>query len=70
MEKLGYEHYGVQGGDSGALIAAEMGQKAPGRVIGVHVTSQIDGARLGPRRSPRLSSMQRGAWGQRTIRWE
>lgn len=39
MAQLGYERFGVQGGDSGALIATEMGHKAPEHVIGVHVNA-------------------------------
>lgn len=39
MGRLGYERFGVQGGDSGAFIATEMGHKAPERVIGVHVNA-------------------------------
>ncbi|WP_280232638.1 epoxide hydrolase family protein [Nocardia cyriacigeorgica] len=37
MDRLGYEKYGVQGGDLGAYIAPEMALAAPDRVIGVHV---------------------------------
>jgi len=39
MAALGYERFGVQGGDTGAFIATEIGQKAPERVIGVHVNA-------------------------------
>ncbi|WP_248928538.1 epoxide hydrolase family protein [Paenibacillus hamazuiensis] len=39
MDRLGYERYGVQGGDMGAIIAPELGRIAPGRVIGVHVNA-------------------------------
>jgi epoxide hydrolase len=37
MTKLGYERFGIQGGDAGAIIAPEIARQAPDRVIGVHV---------------------------------
>lgn len=39
MARLGYERYGVQGGDFGSLIAPAMGRLAPDRVAGVHVNA-------------------------------
>jgi len=41
MARLGYERYGVQGGDVGAFEAPEMGRIAPDRVIGVHVNALV-----------------------------
>ncbi|MFB4300529.1 epoxide hydrolase family protein [Actinomadura sp. NTSP31] len=41
MARLGYERYGVQGNGGGAWIAAEMGRKAPDRIIGVHLNGLI-----------------------------
>ena len=43
MSRLGYERFGVQGGDAGAIIAPEIGRLAPERVIGV----QVNAATLG-----------------------
>ena len=37
MERLGYERYGVQGGDWGAAISRELGRIRPDKVIGVHL---------------------------------
>lgn len=37
MRRLGYERYGVQGGDIGAAVSPEVARVAPGQVIGVHV---------------------------------
>lgn len=37
MRRLGYERYGVQGGDWGAAISRELGRTLPGHVIGVHL---------------------------------
>ncbi|MEU8774148.1 epoxide hydrolase family protein [Streptomyces sp. NPDC048606] len=41
MSRLGYGSYGVQGTGGGAWIVAEMGRRAPDRVIGVHVNGLI-----------------------------
>jgi epoxide hydrolase len=41
MARLGYDHYGVQGGDIGAFLAPEMGRVDPGRVVGVHVNAMV-----------------------------
>jgi epoxide hydrolase len=43
MRRLGYERYGAQGGDMGALIAPEQGRGAPDHVIGVHVNAATYG---------------------------
>ncbi|HZX05514.1 epoxide hydrolase [Kribbella sp.] len=36
MEELGYERYGVQGGDLGGSVSPEVGRVAPAHVVGVH----------------------------------
>jgi pimeloyl-ACP methyl ester carboxylesterase len=41
MDRLGYERFGVQGGDVGAFVAPLMGQLAPDKVIGVHVNALV-----------------------------
>lgn len=41
MGRLGYERFGVQGGDVGAFVAPQMGQTAPESVIGVHVNALV-----------------------------
>ncbi len=38
MRRLGYERFGAQGGDWGAVISRELGLAHPDRVIGVHLT--------------------------------
>lgn len=37
MARLGYTRYGIQGGDWGSLIARDMANEAPSRVIGLHL---------------------------------
>jgi pimeloyl-ACP methyl ester carboxylesterase len=41
MARLGYERYGVQGGDVGAFVGPLIGRAAPDRVIGVHVNALV-----------------------------
>ncbi|GAB2999954.1 epoxide hydrolase family protein [Saccharothrix stipae] len=41
MAALGYERYGVQGYDTGAWVAPEMGRQAPDRVIGIHLNALL-----------------------------
>ncbi len=43
MSRLGYERFGVQGGDAGAIIGPEIGRMAPERVIGVHLNAATMG---------------------------
>jgi microsomal epoxide hydrolase len=37
MDRLGYERYGVQGGDWGSLVSANMADLRPDRVAGLHL---------------------------------
>jgi pimeloyl-ACP methyl ester carboxylesterase len=37
MRRLGYNRYGVQGGDIGAVVSPQVGRVAPDHVLGVHV---------------------------------
>ncbi|QLY32417.1 epoxide hydrolase family protein [Nocardia huaxiensis] len=41
MDRLGYQRYGVQGGDLGAYVVQEMAIAAPDRIIGVHIDGGI-----------------------------
>jgi pimeloyl-ACP methyl ester carboxylesterase len=41
MARLGYERYGVQGGDAGAFVAPEMGRLDPDRIVGLHVNALV-----------------------------
>lgn len=41
MERLGYDRYGVQGGDIGAAVSPEMARAAPDHVVGVHVNGSM-----------------------------
>jgi pimeloyl-ACP methyl ester carboxylesterase len=49
MDRLGYERYGAQGGDVGAMISPDLARVAPDRVVGVHVNAASVGfIPLGP----------------------
>ena len=39
MSRLGYDRYGAQGGDEGAIISPDLGRAAPDHVVGVHVNA-------------------------------
>jgi pimeloyl-ACP methyl ester carboxylesterase len=43
MTRLGYDRFGVQGGDAGAIIGPEIGRIAPERIVGVHVNAATMG---------------------------
>jgi epoxide hydrolase len=41
MRRLGYERYGVQGGDAGAFIGPEMGRIDPAHIVGIHANALV-----------------------------
>ena len=41
MAGLGYQRYGVQGGDTGAFVAPEVGTQDAGHVMGVHLNAAV-----------------------------
>ena len=41
MSRLGYERFGAQGGDWGTSVTASIGQQAPERVTGIHLTPPL-----------------------------
>jgi epoxide hydrolase len=43
MGRLGYDRYGVHGGDIGAGVSGALGATQPGHVTGVHTTSDANG---------------------------
>ena len=56
MSRLGYDRFGVQGGDIGASVSPAAGRAAPERVIGVHVNGSI-GMPAGELSEDELASM-------------
>ena len=43
MRRLGYQRYGAQGGDLGALLSPELGHVDPEHVVGIHVNAATAG---------------------------
>ena len=43
MSRLGYDKFGVQGGDAGAIIGPEIGRIAPEKVLGIHLNAATMG---------------------------
>ncbi len=41
MRRLGYERYGAQGGDTGAMVSPQLGQIDSEHVVGIHVNSLV-----------------------------
>jgi epoxide hydrolase len=41
MARLGYDRYGVHGGDHGAFLAPRLGRDYPGHILGVHVNALV-----------------------------
>jgi epoxide hydrolase len=41
MRRLGYERYGAQGGDTGALVSPELGRIDPQHLAGIHVNNLL-----------------------------
>ena len=72
MARLGYDRYGIQGGDVGAFLAPLIGGLVPDRVIGVHVNALVtfptgdpaDMAAMTEGDRARLAAM--GEWQQRS----
>jgi epoxide hydrolase len=60
MDRLGYDRYGVQGGDVGAFIAPLMGRAAPDRIIGVHLNALVTFPSGDPADIAALSEAERG----------
>jgi pimeloyl-ACP methyl ester carboxylesterase len=60
MGRLGYERYGAQGGDMGAMISPDLARHAPDRVVGVHVNAASVGfIPLGPADEDGLTDAER-----------
>ena len=75
MSRLGYDRFGVQGGDFGGGIAPEIARQAPGRVIGVHINgttgpmpelplSEEEAAALSDRERQAISDIEAFMWQQ------
>ncbi|MEU8399809.1 epoxide hydrolase family protein [Nonomuraea sp. NPDC048892] len=59
MHRLGYDRYGAQGGDTGALVSPELGRVAPGNVAGVHVNGALGFPSFEPGETEGLTEAER-----------
>lgn len=59
MATLGYERYGVHGGDTGAFVAPEMGHLAPERITGIHLNGILSFPAGDDEEDARLSEVER-----------
>jgi epoxide hydrolase len=58
MKRLGYERFGIQGGDAGAIIGPEIGRLGPSRVLGIHLNAATMGfIPLGPLSAEDLATL-------------
>jgi epoxide hydrolase len=64
MSRLGYERYGIQGGDAGSRIAPEMARLEPARVIGVHLNALVTFPSGDPAEMAELTEAERGRLGR------
>jgi pimeloyl-ACP methyl ester carboxylesterase len=71
MTGLGYERYGAQGGDWGAMVTTSIGQQCAAHVTGVHVNlaivpfDQVDMTELTPEEQEALERVAyHGRWGR------
>ena len=70
MRGLGYERYGAQGGDFGAIVSPELGRIAPDRVIGVHVNALATASTpFDPSELEKLSEAERERAQQQEMWW-
>jgi pimeloyl-ACP methyl ester carboxylesterase len=66
-EGLGYDRFGAQGGDWGALVAAQLGHAHAERIIGIHLTLMMPLSLRMPDASE--YSTEEGGWREQTQRF-
>lgn len=70
MERLGYEEYGVQGGDWGAAVSRELGRLRPGNVRGVHLNLLPGGGATAEPRPEELAALSPAERERTLASWE
>jgi pimeloyl-ACP methyl ester carboxylesterase len=63
MARLGYDRYGAQGGDFGAIVSPDLGRVDPEHVVGVHVNAATLGfIPMGDVDESGLSTVEKARW--------
>ncbi|MFG2877474.1 epoxide hydrolase family protein [Streptomyces sp. NPDC048337] len=70
MERLGYEAYGVQGGDWGAAVSRELGRIRPECVVGVHLNLLPGGGVTEEPSADELAALSPGERERTVASWE
>ncbi|MFC9297019.1 epoxide hydrolase family protein [Streptomyces sp. NPDC057011] len=70
MERLGYETYGVQGGDWGAAVSRELGRIRPEHVVGVHLNLLPGGGATEEPRPEELAALSPDERERTVASWE
>ncbi|GHB82344.1 microsomal epoxide hydrolase [Streptomyces cirratus] len=70
MERLGYETYGVQGGDWGAAVSRELGRIRAGNVVGVHLNLLPGGGATAPPGATELEELEPAERARTLASWE
>ncbi|MFD9304268.1 epoxide hydrolase family protein [Streptomyces sp. NPDC060048] len=70
MEGLGYESYGVQGGDWGAAVSRELGRIRPENVLGVHLNLLPGGGATAEPREEELAALSPAERERTLASWE
>jgi pimeloyl-ACP methyl ester carboxylesterase len=70
MDQLGYNRYGLQGGDFGSLVSPEVGRIAPDHAIGVHVNALVNASTtVTPDEAEKLTPAERDQLKQHESAW-
>src|SRR5688572_28459333 len=62
MRRLGYERYGAQGGDTGAIVSPELGRIDGDHVVGVHANGLTAFPTGDADELAKLTDSERGGW--------
>lgn len=68
MRRLGYDRYGAQGGDMGAMISPDLGRVAAEHLIGIHVNAATVGfISFTPPNEDELTDVEKARWARQEL---
>jgi pimeloyl-ACP methyl ester carboxylesterase len=68
MHRLGYDRYGAQGGDMGALISPDLGRVDAEHLIGIHVNAATAGfIPFSPPNEDELTDIEKARWARQEL---